>query len=751
LLAMAAATSAPNNIREAQYDTRVNAIENHMEATMQQMGRAGLTPDQAEEQWGRIATTHLLDQKAMLQKRIAEGKVSKVDAVKTLADEYSAVKAAATRVEQQLKQYRKVPQNHHDAFHLPPPPPTDATDSTLNTNTAPCGDLVLPSAAPVKDCAEAKSKGLCSLMKTQAQHYCPKTCGLCGTNAIAPSSVADAADAAAKAEANRMPASLKKFLEGLSKQPAFASDPDTAEQLWLSEVAKIKALEEKALKAAAEHGLSLDAAEAAWAKVAQKHLADEKHALDKVLAMVQNLENDQDDNKEGETEEDKQIKSDMRAARLGAVAYLMGELDTYAAAGRMPNQLNILSEQKEREVLEDSYRAVVEAAKQVEKELKEADKISNDHTSHIYNVPTAATAANDATNKKRESVPLVPMQPAQQHDATSTTDPRDQTSSGRSASADATPLPPPIPQDPDAAEQQWEEEVVRIVNDEKRILHRLGLTPKADGSRRNIDEAEHEWARIAHDRLQREAKILRKAVLAKKIGTKEAEERLRDDYNAVREAARRVDMELAEHGINPKQAEAMAQEHTLAAAAAVATEPATTEPVKEKVAAEHSPSANTHGYRAPTGTPAPVSTPASTKEEEKSTSDEKNIDQKASLRGASTKIAFATDSTDIKIASSPASDSDPDSTPEPHFHPPHGYTTTVAAAAGVSLFALIALSIMAVVAAVKHRKRRQQGNVSAGGSSSSSSRGTLRVVQGSTAPASPGEARVTTTNFVQML
>merc|ERR1719321_2071711 len=165
-------------------------------------------------------------------------------------------------------------------------------------------------------------------------------------------------------------------------------------------------------------------------------------------------------------------------------------------------------------------------------------------------------------------------------------------------------------------------------------------------------------------------------------------------------------MELAEHGIKTKQAEATAQEHTLTATAAAATEPATTEPVKEKAAAEHSPSANTHGYRAPTGTPAPVSTPASTEEEEKSTSDEKNVDQKASLRGASTKIIFATDSTDIKIASSPASDSDPDSAPEPHFHPPHGYTTTVAA--GVSLFALVALSIMAVVAVVKHRERRQQ-------------------------------------------
>merc|ERR1711959_650673 len=98
----------------------------------------------------------------------------------------------------------------------------------------------------------------------------------------------------------------------------------------------------------------------------------------------------------------------------------------------------------------------------------------------------------------------------------------------------------------------------------------------------------------------------------------------------------------------------------------------------------------------------------------------KNVDQKASLRGASTKIIFATDST-----------------PEPQFHPPHGYTTTVAAAAGVSLFALVALSIMAVVAVVKHRERRQQANVSASGSRSSS-RGTLRVVQGSTAPASPG-------------
>merc|ERR1711918_234433 len=93
------------------------------------------------------------------------------------------------------------------------------------------------------------------------------------------------------------------------------------------------------------------------------------------------------------------------------------------------------------------------------------------------------------------------------------------------------------------------------------------------------------------------------------------------------------------------------------------------------------------------------------------------------------------------IASSPASDSDPDSAPEPQFHPPHGYTTTWAAAAGVSLFALVALSIMAVVAVVKHRERRQQANVSASGSRSSS-RGTLRVVQGSTAPASPGEARV---------
>merc|ERR1711977_388274 len=79
--------------------------------------------------------------------------------------------------------------------------------------------------------------------------------------------------------------------------------------------------------------------------------------------------------------------------------------------------------------------------------------------------------------------------------------------------------------------------------------------------------------------------------------------------------------------------------------------------------------------------------------------------------------------------------------------PPHGLDKAVVIGGGVGFFALVSFSVLGAISYVRRRgerRRQQQGQRSSGAN-------TIRVVQGSTAPASPSETRVTTTSFVQML
>merc|ERR1719265_2444148 len=52
-----------------------------------------------------------------------------------------------------------------------------------STTAATCDDKPLPPQSPVASCAEGESQGLCEIYKTEADYYCPATCGTCGIEA----------------------------------------------------------------------------------------------------------------------------------------------------------------------------------------------------------------------------------------------------------------------------------------------------------------------------------------------------------------------------------------------------------------------------------------------------------------------------------------------------------------------------------------------------------------------------------------
>jgi len=248
-------------------------------------------------------------------------------------------------------------------------------------------------------------------------------------------------------------------------------DPiDTAQAHYDAEVQRTKKAEENMLHELGQKGMAIDDAERRWENVAKGRLAQERDVL---LTAVRD--------------------------------------------GTMP-------EAKAKEILEDDYHAVIEAARLVEEELKAHHIVPAGHkmptpvqsvNAHGYTAPAVGTTSWEYT------------MPAIHHEESPN-------AYGYAA-----------PTNPDEGEAQWEAEVKRIEVLEKNILHALGV------SGLSVDEAETKWSEKVSVRLSEEAKLLRTLVLKHRMRATDAEERLGDDYAAAREAANRVDAELNAHGIHP--------------------------------------------------------------------------------------------------------------------------------------------------------------------------------------------------------
>jgi len=363
-----------------------------------------------------------------------------------------------------------------------------------------------------------------------------------------------------------------------------------------------------------------------------------------------------------------------------------------------------MDEVKAKEILEDDYHAVLEAAKLVEDELKQHNVVPADHTMPI---PTAS-ANNHGYQAPPPTAPKThsPVQSDHAHSYTA-------------------PLPPKKPSNPDAAEEQWEEEVVNIATEEKKFLHDLG----ASGI--TIDEAEAQWSEQVQKHLSDETKFLQQLVLDHRISAEDAEERLQDDFNAARQATKQVDAELNSHGIHPhhpSHPSDVATKNLRGKANAIASPP--TIPSTSHISGSNPPTATTTAT-ATTTTAAPAT---------------------ATLQSATATTALAAGISQQKPAITPAettskvliANSNSNDVPAPASEESSRQILGLGVGGFVGIVVgCLALVALAVVALVK------------GGSSSQreSRSGLVSVVQGSrrtSGTGSPTQA-VRHTNFVQML
>jgi len=288
-----------------------------------------------------------------------------------------------------------------------------------------------------------------------------------------------AANAQGTAVANIAAAGYSSSIE--AAEPAAADSIDDAQDRYNVQVQRIKQTEENRLHALGASGMTIDQAEMEWEKEAKDRLTQERAML-------------------GQAVKD-------------------GKLD----------------EEKAKEILEDDYHAVLEAAKLVEDELKQHKIVSADHTMPI---PTATASTSNHAPHGSQAPPATAT--------TSAPAPKAQgPAQSDNAHSDTGPMPPTKPSNPDAAEEQWEAEVAKIAAEEKKFLHALGA------SGMTVDEAETHWGEQVQKHLSDESKVLQQLVLDHRIAAEDAEERLRDDFNAAREAAKQVDAELNAHGIHP--------------------------------------------------------------------------------------------------------------------------------------------------------------------------------------------------------
>merc|ERR1719352_1531369 len=189
------------------------------------------------------------------------------------------------------------------------------------------------------------------------------------------------------------------------------------------------------------------------------------------------------------------------------------QLGQAVKAGTMP-------EGKAKEILEDDYHAVLEAAQLVEAELKEHHIVTADHK-----MPTPVRSENKHGYMAPTTANATPSLPLSLSSSFSVADEEDD----------------PI----DAAQERYEAAVKRIKTAEEKTLHDLGA------SGLSVDDAEREWERIARERLAREHGMLAEAVRAGTMPEAKAKEILEDDYHAVLEAAQLVEAELKAHHIVP--------------------------------------------------------------------------------------------------------------------------------------------------------------------------------------------------------
>merc|ERR550537_479383 len=239
---------------------------------------------------------------------------------------------------------------------------------------------------------------------------------------------------------------------------------DAAQAHYNAQVKRIKASEEKTLHDLGASGLSVDDAERKWERIARERLAREH-----------------------------------------------GMLAEAARAGTMP-------EEKAKEILEDDYHAVLEAAQLVEAELKEHHIVTADHK-----MPTPVRSENKHGYMAPTTANATPSLPLSLSSSFSVADEEDD----------------PI----DAAQERYEAAVKRIKASEEKTLHDLG------NNGMDVDDAERRWEEITTEHLVAERAQLGQAVKAGTMPEGKAKEILEDDYHAVLEAAQLVEAELKEHHI----------------------------------------------------------------------------------------------------------------------------------------------------------------------------------------------------------
>jgi len=158
------------------------------------------------------------------------------------------------------------------------------------------------------------------------------------------------------------------------------------------------------------------------------------------------------------------------------------------------------------EALQDHYNAVIEAARQVEAELKKDGVVSQNHTMPVLEV----TDKPSHSSASSEHYFATPPTPAETGNSSCFTD-----------------------------HAYYEEELRRVVSEMSHFLHALavaGTTPQ---------EAKEAWSEQVHHYLTGESQLLRHLVLQHHMDPVQAEGKLQADYRAVREAAKQVEAEDA--------------------------------------------------------------------------------------------------------------------------------------------------------------------------------------------------------------
>merc|ERR1719162_2440842 len=334
-----------------------------------------------------------------------------------------------------------------------------------------------------------------------------------------------------------------------------------------------------------------------------------------------------------------------------------------------------VTEAEAKQELEDNYHAMLEAAKQVESELKQHGVVAHDHHMPVPSSNTHGYTAPIST------IPAVPTNAAD-------------------------------------AKTQYEQEVQRIVAQEKVFLETVQkqLTVEQSQDPTSVEHAEQQWGEQVRKHLEAEQKLLQHLVKTHQMAPAMAEARLEQDYKAARDAAQIVDKLLPAHHTPTSVV------HADANWPATPATPATTSTVT-------SPTTTTTNLRGASAKPtaAEVTNKAATANV-KSTVEPQNIVKQPS---ADSDQISSTVSSNL-VAQPPAET--PTTRPTDTLH-----STGALVGIGVGCVALLGLA----VAGVTHANRRSADN--------RSSAQPIRVTQGSSTSMSTNSPTraVTQTTFVQ--